>query len=256
MNPRVLLVGFLLCLLTVPSVSALGTKYWDADIRPEKGATNQAITVMIRVANGEEPLGTTPRYAYVFYDGVPLAKAVVSPYTSSTGYYTYKWDIAITVPQTASATAYGEHEVLVRVEEMDGSASEKSYSYTVDDGVPVDTAIDYAKLWKTVPSSFYSEVWKYVPEGILSALKGEAGVDGRDGADAVIDYGVLAGLINWASVWDNVPSDILAEMKGAKGDAGAAGRDSDPMLVYAALLLSVLGNVGAWIIPWIKERKK
>ncbi len=251
MNPRLLIVPIIaLLLLSCVPCGALAAKFWVADIYPEKGTTTQGITILVRMAGGEEATGTTPRYIYVFYDGSALVKAQAAPYSESTGLYTYKWDLAITVPQTASATAYGTHTVTVRLEEADGSATEKDIEYTISSGAPV------GEWYKSLPSSFWATLWTTMPSSVKEELRGEkgdagaSGARGVDGRDAVVDYAALGDHIDYAALQEEIPA---AKFKGDPGAAGAAGKDVDPALLYLILALGLVANA-AWILPKIRGK--
>jgi len=260
MNPRVLVAALLISVLcvSVAPVSGLATKYWDVQLDPDKGSTTQSILLRIRMSNGEEPTGTTPRYIYVFYDGNVLVKRQVATYTLSTGLYAYAWDITITVPQTASGTIYGEHIIKVSLEEADGSFNDKEVEYTITGGKPV------GDWWSSQPASYWVTMWANCPPEMLAVMKGErgeqgeAGEAGEDGVTPSINYSDLADGIDYAEFWGSVPADVRAELKGetgASGAAGAPGKDADPTLTYAALALSIIANV-AWILPKLKEKRK
>ena len=230
MNPRIILVAALLLLIVAPSVSALGTKYWEAKLYPEEGSTTQSILLRIRTT-GMDPYGATPIYVYVFYDGVPLVQRLGSSYNSATLLYYYYWDITLTVPQTSLATAYGEHEILVLLEEYGVATTGKTLTYTIVDGAPVGS------WWDSLSAAQKAQV---KGEKGDTGATGAQGVQGEPGADAVVDYGKLVENLDNAKLWDSVPADILAEMKGAKGDTGAAGRDADSTLLYVAIGLGLV----------------
>jgi hypothetical protein len=227
----------------------LAAKYWEVKMYPEEGSTTQSITLLVRMVD-TETTGTTPRYVYVFYDGVLIIKASTSTYSSTTKLYTYRWDLAFTVPQTSEATAYGDHVVTVRLEDYDGSYSEDELEYTITEGTPKDTAIDYEKLWQNVPEEFFAKIWEYIPATILATMKGETGAKGQDGKDATINYAELGDQIDYAALAEEIPA---SKFRGETGATGAAGKDADSTLLYICLALSLVANV-AWILPRFKKK--
>ena len=250
MNLRVLFALALLIGMVVTPVSGLAGKYWVADMYPEAGSTTQSILILIRVVN-TDPYGAEPLYVYVMYDGACLVKKLGTTYNSATGLYYYTWDITISPPATAAATAYGEHSVTVRLEEYSGEASVKELTYTIVDGAP------QGEWYKSLPSGYYA--WLRGAKGDTGAVgpQGPQGEPGVDGVSPSIDYAALAGSINYVALGDSLPADVRAELKGEKGDAGAvgaAGRDADPTLTYAALTLGAIA-CATLIVPKIMKKK-
>lgn len=234
---KLVLVSLVFALLMVGCVpvEGLATKYWVVDVYPTSGTTTQSIAILIRVANGEETTGASPRYIYVFYDGVALVKAAAAPYVASTGMYTYKWDLAVTPPATASATAYGEHELTIRVEEADGEASSKTVTYTIIDGVP------------------QGEWWKSLPAGYYAYLRGAAGPTGAPGATGPAGPQGATGVSGAKGPVGDIGPPGDQGIMGERGPVGAVGVNADQNLTLATFTMSLLALCAWGYTTFIKK---
>lgn len=234
---KIFLISIMLIFLfAVPRVGAVSVTAWTFSLYPTSGTTTGSILVLIRCTPNA---GANPVYLYIFYDDVCLIQRQTA--TASGGGYSYQWDVKVTPPQTAIYTAYGFHTVTVRLEESDGSASSKSMSYKIVDGVP------QGEWWKSLPSGlkayFQGAQGAVGPVGSVGPA-GDTGATGPQGPQGNTGAKGDAG---------NTGPQGQQGTKGDTGTTGAAGADADPIISYGALIIAVIALILA-LEPWFRRQ--
>lgn len=219
------LLVIILCATTPLALGAISFNSWSVTAYPNQGTTTGEILILVRVA----PInGLNPLYVYVFYDGVCLIQRQASPVANTI--YTYSWDLKVKPPATASATAYGDHTITVRIEEASGAMETKNITYKIVDGLP------QGEWWKSLPKAYFDYV-----KG-AKGDQGDVGPAGPQGEKGDIGATGVQGPIGEQGA------------QGPAGPVGAQGKPADETVTLATFAMALFA-AAAWIYQLWRNRR-
>lgn len=198
----------------------------NVDVMPDRGDVTTEILILVR----GDPIDGALWHAYIFYDGLCLAKRVPCPQIGKTAVYVHRWDVAVKVPPqlpySTASTSKNKHYIEVMVEDETGQRS------------------SYRTEFKIIDFVLTPQAWEKLTPGQLEAMRGPQGEDGAPGPAGESIVGPQGDTGDRGPPGQDgeagAPGDSLM---GPMGERGPPGKPANTVVMFLAIAMGALSII-------------